>query len=231
VSALADAARLAEQWRNAKDYREYQFAGDAMASALDALSSAPEMTPQQLNAATEETIRLGLAAQRAAPDAEALAGLLYDATALIEQYAPASVRATNAQVAIERSARLLRAAPTVSQEAMARALKTVEWPNDPDPFEKLPEQAQKFLLDKADAVLSRLPVRATPNDTALLDWWEKHLNFEHDTDYESGEVVLYERTGNVNDREWHEVSRGPTLRAALAAQAAPARQEEKAVND
>jgi hypothetical protein len=56
-----------------------------------------------------------------------------------------------------------------------------------------------------------------PGDGEMLDWWEGHLNYEHGVDYESGEVVLYRVTGNINDREWHEVSRARALRDAIRA--------------
>ncbi len=70
--------------------------------------------------------------------------------------------------------------------------------------------------ERAEALVAALD--CAPNrDAARLDWWEKHLNYEHATDYEDGNVVLYRVTGNVNDRVWHQVARGPTLRAALDA--------------
>ncbi len=54
-------------------------------------------------------------------------------------------------------------------------------------------------------------------DAERLEWWEQHLNYQHGTAWETGEVVLYHITGNINDREWHEVARGETLRECLDA--------------
>lgn len=74
------------------------------------------------------------------------------------------------------------------------------------------EQARGF--ERVAALLRRLAA-APDGDRARLDWWEAHLNYEHGTDYEEGDVILYRVTGNVNDREWHEVARGETLREVL----------------
>lgn len=54
-------------------------------------------------------------------------------------------------------------------------------------------------------------------DKKLLDWWEGHRNYEHGIDYDTGQVVMYQVTGSVNDREWNETGRGNTLRAAIYA--------------
>jgi len=58
---------------------------------------------------------------------------------------------------------------------------------------------------------------APTRDTKRLNWWEKHLNYEHGTDYETGEVILYRVSGNVNDREWDQVACGSSLRRTLDA--------------
>lgn len=41
--------------------------------------------------------------------------------------------------------------------------------------------------------------------------------YETGSDYETGEAVIYRIDGNINDREFHEVSRGTTAMDALAA--------------
>jgi hypothetical protein len=54
-------------------------------------------------------------------------------------------------------------------------------------------------------------------DKQLLDWWHDHPSYEHEDDWDSGEIVFYRVTGNRSDREWHEVARGKDLRSALRA--------------
>lgn len=54
-------------------------------------------------------------------------------------------------------------------------------------------------------------------DRERLDWWEAHLNYEHGTDWDTGDVLMYRVSGNVNDRVWTEMARAGTLRAAIDA--------------
>ena len=58
-------------------------------------------------------------------------------------------------------------------------------------------------------------IAALKDERERLDWWEANLNCTHCIDCRSGEVVIDRVTGTINDREWHEVARAQTLRAAL----------------
>lgn len=58
---------------------------------------------------------------------------------------------------------------------------------------------------------------AASEDSMRLDWLEAHPSREIGADHEEQERVVYSVTGYPNDREWHEIGRGPTLRAAIDA--------------
>ena len=57
-------------------------------------------------------------------------------------------------------------------------------------------------------------------DTARLDWWERHLNYEHGRNIgpiDDGPVEMYRVGGNINDREWEPVGTFDTLRQSIDA--------------
>jgi hypothetical protein len=58
-------------------------------------------------------------------------------------------------------------------------------------------------------------------DTARLDWWEQHLNYEHGRNIDpadpDGSVDMYRVSGNINDREWEPVGTFDTLRQSIDA--------------
>lgn len=53
-------------------------------------------------------------------------------------------------------------------------------------------------------------------DTTILNWWEAHPHCTTDLDYETGEVIILENVGNINDRSYKELSRAATFREAIS---------------
>ena len=82
--------------------------------------------------------------------------------------------------------------------------------------------AGAFDVWQARAALA--PAAERTVDAERLDWQESHANCELSIDTDEDKVwwVVHRLTGYPNDREWHELGRGDTCRAAIdAARAAP----------
>ena len=60
---------------------------------------------------------------------------------------------------------------------------------------------------------------AAQADTARIDFQQNNLAYEFTAEDDDGDLIwiAYKVTGSRNDREWHKVAEGPTLRQAIDA--------------
>lgn len=53
------------------------------------------------------------------------------------------------------------------------------------------------------------------DDTQRLDFLGTGKHKDIGLDYDTGDTIIFEVRGNLNDRQWHELGRGATLREAI----------------